>query len=296
MNGLQYAIAAGSIIGAGLWLLISRLAPAYPNLVQTLKLLGPHTDVTPEPSQNRWEAVGAWGLAVLPEKLRPIPVRDLALLGVTPAGFLARKIGYFLIGLLLPGVISTVLILLGTPIPFVLPALVTIAIGVTSFFLPDLDIRARAGRARREFSRNLACYVDLVALERSCGSGTKQALDTAAEIGDSWVFQRLRKTLDRSSWAGQAGWDALRELAQELDLPDLNDVADIIRLSGNEGAGIYPILRARARSIREAILTADLIRSNEANEKMSLPVSVLGIIFLAILIGPALLSMMGSLP
>ena len=296
MTGLQYAIAAGLMVGAGLWILSWRLAPSYPNLAQTLKMLGPLANVAPEPASAGWEAVGQWGLMVLPEKLRPIPTKDLALLGVRPAGFLARKMAFALVGLLAPGVLGAALILMGTPLSFAVPALVSVAMAVTSFLLPDLEVRARAGRARREFSRNLACFVDLVALERSCGSGTKQALDTAAEVGDSWVFRRLRECLDRSTWAGLSGSEGLRELAGDLDLADLNDVADIIRLSGSEGAGIYPILRARARGIREAILTAELIRANETNEKMSLPVSVLGIIFLAILIGPALLSMMGSLP
>jgi Flp pilus assembly protein TadB len=159
--------------------------------------------------------------------------------------------------------------------------------------IPDLRVRSQAAAARREFSRQLACFVDLVALERSCGSGTQQALSTASEVGDSWAFRRLRECLDHATWAGIASWDGLRDLADELALPDLSDVADIIRLSGSEGAGIHRILRAKARSIRESRLTADLTQANEANESMSLPVSVLGIIFLVILIAPALLSMMG---
>jgi hypothetical protein len=39
-------------------------------------------------------------------------------------------------------------------------------------------------------------------------------------------------------------------------------------------------------------LAAQLTRANEANEKLSLPVSILGLVFLVILITPALMSMM----
>ncbi|MDR0284732.1 MAG: hypothetical protein LBI33_07560 [Propionibacteriaceae bacterium] len=295
MSGIGWVIVAGVLVGAGLWLVIDRFVPAYPNLAQALARLSP---LAPPPSPTRprgWEAIGDWGLAKLPERLRPIPVKDLALLRITPAGFLARKMTYALVGLLFPGVLTTCLRLLGIRLPVLAPALVSLVLAGVGFLLPDLDIRAKAAKARAEFTRTLACYVDLVALERSCGSGTKQALDTAARTGDSWVFVRLREALDRGTWAGVNGWDSLSGLADDLDLSDLADVADIVRLSGTEGAGIYRILRAKSRSLREGLLLTDVTRANETNEKMSLPVSVLGIVFLAILIGPALLSMLGTL-
>jgi hypothetical protein len=97
-------------------------------------------------------------------------------------------------------------------------------------------------------------------------------------------------------WAGLTSWDGLRDLATDLDLGDLAEMADIMRLSSSEGASVYRILRAKARSMREGLLLKDLTKANETNEKMSLPVSVLGIVFLTILIAPALLSMLSSLP
>ena len=296
MTTFQYVLLSGAVVAAGVWALYWRLAPVQPNLAQTLAMLSPVTSVDrPQTAPHGWEAVGAWGLAKLPDKVRPIPAKDLALLGLSPAGFVSRKLAYALVGLVAPGLLGSLSILLGIPLPWVAPAIVSLAAAVLCFLLPDLEVRAKAVNARREFSRSLACYVDLVALERSCGSGTRQALETAATIGDSWVFRRLRECLDHGTWAGLATWDSLRQLADSLDIPELSDVADIIRLSGAEGAGIHRILRAKARSMREGILTSELTKANEANERMSVPVSILGIIFLAILIGPALLSMTGML-
>ena len=296
MTVLQWAILGGATAGLGLWVIIIRLLPAHPNLAQTLAMLSAVQTSTTVEETHGWETVGSWGLRKLPEKLRPIPTQDLALLSRTPTQFLAKKIAYCLAGLVLPGAIFTVVILMGFSVPFILPAMATLIIAGIAFMLPDMEVRTAATRARVEFSRTLACFVNLVALERSCGSGTKQALDVAANVGDSWVFTRLRESLDRATWAGLTGRDALRELSQELGVTDLGEVADIIALSSNEGAGIYRILRAKARSIREGLLLSDTTRANEANEKMSLPVSVLGIVFLAILIGPALLSMAISFP
>ncbi|MDR0488693.1 MAG: hypothetical protein LBG99_04715 [Propionibacteriaceae bacterium] len=296
MTAFQWAILAGAIAGCGLWIIIIRLLPAHPNLAQTLAMFSAvqHNQTVEE--TRGWDAVGSWGIRKLPEKIRPIPTQDLALLSRTPAHFIAQKIAYALVGLLLPSVVFTVVILLGLAVPFVVPAVLALALAAVAFMVPDMEVRAKASNARVEFSRTLACFVNLVALERSCGSGTKQALDVAANVGDSWVFARLRESLDQATWAGLTSGDALRELSKDLGTTDLGEVADIITLSSNEGAGIYRILRAKARSIREGLLLSDTTRAHEANEKMSLPVSVLGIVFLAILIGPALLSMAISFP
>ena len=43
----------------------------------------------------------------------------------------------------------------------------------------------------------------------------------------------------------------------ELGLPELDDLADIMRLSGEDGAAVYQMLRARAASMRAATTNAD---------------------------------------
>src|SRR5674476_1662333 len=53
------------------------------------------------------------------------------------------------------------------------------------------------------------------------------ALASAAEIGDSWVFSRIREELARARYNGQPPWDALNELSDTLGLPELADVAHI---------------------------------------------------------------------
>jgi Flp pilus assembly protein TadB len=214
------------------------------------------------------------------------------LVGISDGAFLGQKLVYALVGLCLPSVVWVVAALVRVRMPWAIPVLVSIGLGAGAFVMPDLMVRDKAARARREFSRALAAYIDLVALERSCGAGTKQALDTAADVGDSWVFRRLRECLDQATWVGRPPWDGLRDMADDLALPDLGDLADIMRLTGTQGAGVYTILRARAQSMRTAMMSDELAKANEVNEKMSIPVSVLGVVFLAILIGPALMGMM----
>jgi hypothetical protein len=103
------------------------------------------------------------------------------------------------------------------------------------------------------------------------------------------VFRRLGEELARSRFSGVPPWDALSGLADDLGLPELSEVADIMRLSGEEGAAVYPTLRARSTSMRAALAAAELAKANGAGERMSMPVAVLALIFLALLAVPALL-------
>lgn len=130
-----------------------------------------------------------------------------------------------------------------------------------------------------------------MALERLAGAGARQAMEAAAVIGDSWVFKRIGEELARSRWSGLPPWDALHALADELGLPELEDVADIMRLS-KDGTQVYENLRARADALSAAQISDELAKANSAAERMSMPMSALGVVFMIILIVPTLLRLM----
>ncbi len=77
------------------------------------------------------------------------------------------------------------------------------------------------------------------------------------------------------------------ELSLDLGVPELGDVADIMRLSGEDGAAVLPTLRARAASLRTWLLQSEVTTANEASERMSIPVALLGVAFMALLGFPA---------
>src|SRR5690606_31679688 len=129
------------------------------------------------------------------------------------------------------------------------------------FFGPDLDVRREAAKARADFNRALGAYIDLVALERMSGAGSRQAMELAAEIGTNWVFRRLSEELRLSRFSGKAPWDALQELADELGLPELVDLANVMRTS-EHGSQVYANLRATAGDLRARMLADEHARAN----------------------------------
>jgi len=295
MSALQLAILAGATFGLGVALILWRLAPAQPDLATALDRLAPERgarDFEPiEVNGSLQDRLGIWVQRSAPSiSLGRTPVRELAMLRIPVHRYYGEKALFFLLGALFPPVLAALFFLFGFTPPLVLPLGASLALGVALSFLPDYNARSDAKEARVEFSHALAAYVDLVALERLSGSGTTQAMEIAAEVGDSWVFQRLREELARARWSGTPPWDSLTELSVELGLPELGELADIMRLSGEEGATVYTTLRARSSSLRNALLANELSKANADGERMTLPVSALSLVFLMLAAIPAVLS------
>ncbi len=304
-TGLQLAILGGLLIGLGVSLLLWRLVPAQPDLADVVQryspegarqslyvgsVAGDRTAATTDRSPR--DRLGLWAMRHLPANWwGQTPTKELALLQRPVHRHNGQKVSYALLGLILPPGLSAFFQVLGFNLPVLIPLGASIALAVFMWFVPDIDVRTEAKRARTEFTRALGSYIDLVALERANGSGARQAMELAAGIGDGWVFRRLGEELARSRWSGLAPWDALHALADELALPELDDLADIMRLS-QEGSQVYSNLRARSQSLRSAMLSEELGKANAVAERMSIPMSLLGVVFMAILVAPALLRVM----
>lgn len=291
---LQLALLAGGLVGLGLTLVVWRLAPAQPDLADSLDRLSPERSLalptSTTPIGTAKDRLGLWLMRRLPAaQWGTVPTKQLAMVRMPLHRFYAEKALYAAIGLVFPPIAIAILAVFGVRLPIAIPLVASLGLAVLMSFLPNYNVRSDAAAAREEFRRALGAYIDLVALERTAGAGPRQALEYAAEVGDSWVFQRISEELARSRWSGQTPWESLSALSGELDLPELADLSDIMRLSGEEGAAVYQTLRARSSAMRAAQLSTDLGKANAANERMSAPVAALAIIFMLILIGPAVL-------
>lgn len=298
MTGMQLSAGGGALIMLGVVLLVWRLSPAEPALGDALERLSPRRQrgsVEAGDGAGARERAGAWAMKRLPAGIwGKVPTRELALLQVSHSWFYGEKILYALMGMLVPPLFTLFFNAMNLGIPLVIPVIGSVAGAGVGFFLPDYNVRDDAKGARVEFSRALGAYIDFVALERNAGAGPRQAMEVAAQIGDSWVFARLAEELARTRWSGVTPWAALHSLAEELALPELDDLADIMRLSGEEGAQIYTNLRARSASMRTSMLNSEKGKAAELSERLYVPMSMLGVVFLALLIAPSLLRVIGG--
>lgn len=297
MTSLQFMLLAGGLVGLGGTLVAAQLLPAEPDLATTLERLSPrHTPTAADvpPASSATERLGGWALRTLPPGLWiKTPTRELAILRIPVTRFYGEKLTYAGLGLVIPPLLSQFLSLIGLGVPVEIPAATSLGLAAVMFFIPNYNAIDEAKKARLEFSRALGAYIDLVALERHNGAGVRQAMEAAAHVADqgSWVFRRLSEELARSRWSGLPPWDALHTLATELALPELEDFANTMRLGGEEGTSVYITLRARSAGLRASMLADEIAGANAVGERMSIPGSLLGVIFMALLIAPSLLRM-----
>ncbi|MER6399657.1 MULTISPECIES: hypothetical protein [unclassified Kitasatospora] len=287
-----WSVLAGAVAAGGVALLISELRPAPPDLSQALdRLHRTPADRAPDPDERpRWfDRIGERSIGLRGVR---VPQRELSLIGRAPARFMAHKLLFAVIGLVLPAYLSAMAVLLDMGLPFALPLLVGPLLGGLLWFVPDAIVRGEAKEARTEYLHGIAAYLELVALERAADLGPAEALRRAAAVGRGPVFRRIRDALDRAATDRLPPWAGLDALAAELGLTPLQDVADIMRLSGTDGAAVYDTLRARAKGLRGELLAEDLARANADSERMVAPGAALTLLMTALIVFPALHQML----
>lgn len=294
-------LTTGIAAGIGFTLVIGQLLPKQPSLADALNRLGTTTTDTTAAGGTLENRVGSWIHRQLPV-IKPgedrtllryftIPSKDLALVGESTNAFLYKKALNALLGLILPFALGAVLNLLHI-IPFYAPGILAIPLALLLWFDPDRSLRIKANHARQDFARAAAIYLELVAEERRRNAPAGIALETAAAIGRSWVFVRIRQVLVRARYAGIAPWDALQTFAEEIDVPDLADLANIVRLSGEDGAAIYETLRAKGRGLRLQLLNKEQTHANQISERMSTYVAGVAGLFICIIMTPMLMNLL----
>ncbi|MFE4512674.1 type II secretion system F family protein [Kitasatospora sp. NPDC056783] len=292
------ALAAGAAVGGGLVLAVAGLLPARADLGDVMRRMDAgridHLEAQAATPAGLLDRLGLRLLSQLGEGFFRLPRRELDLIGRSPANHVGLKIGMGLVGLLMPTFVVLTTAALGAALPLAVPAFGALALAVLFYMLPDVQVKQLAAEARGEFRTAIASYLELVSLERAADAGPIEALHRAAGVGDGWVFHRLRGALNAAELANVPPWEGLRQLSEDLGVPELGAPADIMALAGEEGAAVYSTLQAQAKSLRGALLTEAQAEANAASEKMILPVSMLVIIMAGFVAYPMIIKIMSS--
>jgi tight adherence protein C len=295
VTALQLLGLGGTISSLGVVLAVAALRPAPPQLEAALALL----TAAPSPARSVTASVpGRWSwlpgsVAARLDRQLGVADADLRLIGWTRSQLAARKLAAAGVGLLLPPLLTAALALLGVALPIALPVVAGVGIAALLWTVPSTEARERAARARAEFRAALACFLDLVALERLARGSVPEALEAAAEVADSAPFTRIRAALSRAAHAGQPPWSALRDLGEDLDVAELRNLADIAAVAA-DGAAVYQTLLAESRSLRHAQAAAAHAEANVTSEKLVYPLALLGIGFMLLVFIPAVIRLFGA--
>src|SRR6266571_3869706 len=123
------------------------------------------------------------------------------------------------------------------------------------FFLPDLELKRKVDKRRRDFRHAIGAFLDLVSMNLAGGRGVPEALMSASEIGTGWAMWRIRDALVNARITGQTPWQALGVLGDEVRIDELRDLSAALSLVAEDGAKVRESLVARAESLRRRELT-----------------------------------------
>ncbi|WJK37867.1 type II secretion system F family protein [Solwaraspora sp. WMMA2065] len=280
---LTVAVVSGALVGLGLFLLLRETSPATPALSPALRRLH-HTQG--RPGVVAADSDLAWLTGVV-RWLRP-PHKELALLGRTPEQYALSLLLSALIGLVAPPVLGMALGVVGIDLPVAVPVAAGLVLATAAALIAHQDVVSKARQARREFSRAVCTYLDLVALQLSAAHGPVQALERAAKVCDGWVFERIREALRLAQLQMHSPWDELRDLSDQIGVPELGDVGSIMQSSGTEGAQVHETLRSRADSLRDQIRTDNLARAEAVTGRLDIPGAFLVFVLIGFVLYPFL--------
>jgi pilus assembly protein TadC len=170
----------------------------------------------------------------------------LRILGLTAEEHMFRKVTGAIFGFAAPLVVAGLAALGGVSPSAGWVTAFALTGAAVGLFVPDLGLADRIEAQRQAFTHALSAYLDLVTVILAGGGGLETALHSAADAGDGWAFEEIRRSLRQSRLAGSSPWDGFDRLGSELAVDELRELAASARLAGDHGARIRDSLSAKA--------------------------------------------------
>jgi pilus assembly protein TadC len=297
------ALIAGAALGLGMFLLVLALIAGRPSLAGQLAAF----DAAYPPATRARRVPGDHGESRAVRRLGTMLVRfcaeqgwefpslraNLALVGKSFESYLAAKLLLAVFGLLLGPFLLAALALGGVRLPFAVPVWAGLLLAVSFFFLPDLELKQKVDKRRRDFRHAIGAFLDLVAMNLAGGRGVPEALMSASEVGTGWAMWRIRDALTSARIIGQTPWQALGALGEEVRIDELRDLSAALSLVAEDGAKVRESLATRAASLRRRELAELQGQAGERSQSMLVAQMLLAGAFLIFLIYPAVRVMLG---
>jgi len=273
----------GAIGGFGVLALISAFQPAAPmRLDDALDRLDERKGGARLPvsttTKRGWRArLDTQWLALAMALPGTVPAADLEVIGWTRERFLVSRLTTAAqFAALFGPVLAVLATILGLGLPSLVPVTGTLLGAVLGFRSAGTSVAGRAGAARAEMRHATVSYLRQVALLGQSGAGVVSALTRPTTLAtSSWAFGRLRAQLELSRRSGEQPWTGLKRFGEEVDVPELSDLAEVAAAAGSDGAAVVSTLIERADSLTTQIQTEQRTEQNKASGRMTIPSAAL---------------------
>jgi tight adherence protein C len=301
---MTLAIVCGAVAGLGLFLFSFALTPRRASLARQLAAFdavrparpSSWSRTTSEKESEFGRRLGKALATFCAEQGWEFPSlrANLALIGKSFENYLATKMLLAVFGFLFAPILLAVAVLSGLHVSFVIPVWVGLVLAAAFFFLPDLELKQKVEKRRRDFRHAIGAFLDLVAMNLSGGRGVPEALMAASEIGTGWAMWRIRDALVNARITAQTPWQALGALGEEVRVDELRDLSAALSLVAEDGAKVRESLATRAASLRRRELADLQGQAGERSQSMLVAQMLLCAAFLIFLVYPAVQTLLGA--
>ena len=278
---------------AAAWLVVSGWRQPRPKLTSAVEHLRRKPTVVEPASEPRSrhlvETIGALGVRSEFVRRHAASNGALRLIGRP----LSVHVGYLIvaatIGLVLPSAMFAVLSLAGiVSLDFVVPAGLSVLAMLSAPLVIHSHAAARADAIRIDLRHQLSGFLDMVTMLLAGNTGHEGALEQAARAGDGLLFRELRRRMREVATTGNSFVVALGLVAADFEFNELEQVASATALSATEGAPVARTLAARCSTLRSTLAADDEAKARVRNDKVAPPLVGMALLFMALIIFPAL--------
>jgi len=239
--------------------------------------------------------IGEISARFTPQKAIQDTARRLELAGnpwpVDAATFLAIR---FILAVFLGGFVTAMILLSPSP-NFNDNALYIFGATFGGFYLPHLMLTSRITNRQREIRKALPDALDLLTICVEAGLGFDAAMSKVSEKWDNQLSLAFARAI-REIQLGKVRRDALKAMADRLDIAEMTSFVAAIIQSEQLGVSMAKILRIQADQMRMKRRQRAEEEAHKAPVKMVLPMALLMFpTILIIVLTPAALQIMTSL-
>ncbi len=214
---------------------------------------------------------------------------DLAVMNIDRRTYETRRLSA---AALIAGVPYAFLLVIAAATSSVFLMITATVIGVILFVVAIFGywwaFHGKAQKERDVMRHGLSVFLDLAVLQLAGGAGVAASLDAAAERGSGTAFRRIRTALQVASSQGQSlsPYESLRQLGEELALPDLIDLGNAMDRAESTGGEVKSALRRQAHRVRTRLGQDEKAAAGSRSVTMTLPQTLMLAGFMVFLLYP----------
>jgi tight adherence protein C len=286
LGNLDTAVAFGVVGGLGAWLVWTGWRPSIEPLAQVLARFGRPLPRSDRAGRSDLDArIGATVRRISPIERKLADLQhDLTILDRSADDVAASVGAYALLGLFF-GPLLLVPRLAGLPVPLWAAGWLAIGGAVAGAVFPFYELRDQAAKRRNAFQQALSAYCVSVDMCLQVGAGPEQALVAAAD-GRGWQFTRLRAVLKQAQVRNEDPWVALLRLGEDVDVPDLVELAKSVEQVALKGASVGDTVAGIADSIQARIASGIETDATRRTVRMAIPTTMLLMGFMLLAVYP----------